>query len=159
MYPAKYLNILSKRSFCKRILPLSDISSRNVFPNCRVYAFLNYPSLLRGHVLYRLRSRLLIGGQAAEFARPILAYEITGVSRVLPAEEEFRLFERLRGNRSCSFDSDGNKIVREEADSSAAERGKEESASSLPDPAFARSFLRLLLAAPAAVLLALAATG
>jgi len=54
--------------------------------------------------------------------------------------------------------SDGNKIVREEADSLAAERGKED-ASSLPNPAFARSFLRFLLAALTAVLLALAATG
>ena len=55
--------------------------------------------------------------------------------------------------------SDGNKIVREEADSSAAERSGKEDASSLPNPVFARSFLRLLLAALTAVLLALAATG
>jgi len=110
MYPAKYLNILAKCSFCKRMLPLSDISSRNIFPNCRVYAFLNYPSLLRGRVLYRLRSRLLIGGQAAEFARLILAYEIAGVSRVLPAEEEFRVFERLRENCSRSFSQTGIKL-------------------------------------------------
>lgn len=68
------------------------------------------------------------------------AYEIAGVPRVLPAEEEFRAFERLRGELFVLVPRPkGNKIARGEADSSAATRGKE-GAPSLPDPAFARAF-------------------
>lgn len=126
------------------MLLLSDISNGNVFPNCIVYAFLNYPSLLWPYTLsfaitspYRRPSRRIRATDS----------RIRNYRRLASSACRGRVprIQMIAGELFTFVRSDGNKIVREETESSAAARGKED-ASSLPDPVFARSFLRLLAA-------------